>query len=333
MRDVETIDEKEAIRFLLSDLPEENRSRFEERFFQDDKFYQQLVALQEELADDYVHDKLSPGDRTQFEKTFLRSARRRERVEFAAAFSRALASYREPAVVKLTPAIGWLESLRLFFTPLNRATVFASALLIALLFGAVWLVVENRRLANTVREAKLENDALVQKSGVSNADATRKQQDLEREIAALRTQGSEMEAAVAQKERELEALKRTKSTEPSGTVSRVIASFVLQPGLKRGTDEPETLIIPANARSIQIQLDLEREEDFQAYMAEIRTARGNLAWSRGGLALQKTNYGSAVVLTVPAAVVSPGEYEVTLSGVSGGKSQAVGYYYFLTMRR
>ncbi len=332
VRGVENIDEKQAIRFLLGDLPEASRSRVEECFFKDDRFYEQLVSIQEGLADDYVRNKLSRSDRTRFEEIFLKSPRRRQRVEFAAAFSLALAESNE-RVVKPEPGVGWFESLRLFFTPLTRVTGVASGTVLALLIGAGWLMVENRRLSNRIQRAQLEMDSMAQQTGASDAEATRKQQDLEREIAALRTQGSEMEATIAQKERELEALKRATSPNRSADSSNAIASFVLQPGLTRGTDEPERLILPVAARSIQLQLDLEREEDFQSYMVEIRTARGNLAWSKSGLALQQTSYGRAVVVTIPATVVSTGEYEITLNGATSGKTQAVGYYYFIALRR
>ncbi|MCA1600741.1 MAG: hypothetical protein LC776_03505 [Acidobacteria bacterium] len=50
---METIDEKQAVRFLLGDLSEESRLKLEERFFKEDRFYEQLLAIQEELADDY----------------------------------------------------------------------------------------------------------------------------------------------------------------------------------------------------------------------------------------------------------------------------------------
>jgi len=331
--EVETIDEQQAIRFLLGDLPEESRTHIEENFFKDDRFYSQLLALQEELADDYVHKRLSSSDRAKFESSFLKSLRRRQRVEFAAAFSKALTKPEEPVAVKNETGVGWLESVRVFFTPMVRLTAVTTALVLALLVGASWLWIENRRLAKDVQQAKMRNESLTQAAGVSDAESVRKQQDLEREIAALRSKGGEMETTLAQKERELEALKRARTVDRSTGIARAIASFVLQPGLTRGTDEPERLVIPAAAQSIQVQLDLEREENFQSYVAEIRTARGNLAWSKSGLTLQKTTYGRAAVLTIPATVVSNGEYEITLKGVSNGKTQAVGYYYFIALRR
>jgi hypothetical protein len=65
----------------------------------------------------------------------------------------------------------------------------------------------------------------------------------------------------------------------------------------------------------------------------MRTARGNLAWSESGLALKRTSYGRAVFLTIPAKLISNGEYEVALKGVTKGKLEAVGYYYFIAQKK
>jgi len=196
-----------------------------------------------------------------------------------------------------------------------------------------WLFIENRRLSGGIQQAQVEKDSLIQRSGANEAEAERRRQELERQIAALRAQGGEMETKIQQKQRELEALQRARSPARLPPASGEIALFILPPGLTRGTDEPERLIISAAARSIQLQLDLEREEDYQGYVAEIRTARGNLIWSKSGLALQRTSYGRAVFLTIPAKLVSNGEYEVALKGAASGKVEAVGYYYFIALKR
>lgn len=334
VREMETIDEELATRFLLGDLSEESRLQLEERFFREDRFYEQLVAIQEELADDYVQDKLSAGERAQFEKTFLSSPRRRQRVEFAAAFSRAITESGTSPLATPVRRVAWWESLLLFIGPPgNRLPAVAAVAALALLIGAAWLLVENRRLSSRVQQARVEKESLIQRSGANEEEAERKRAELERDISALRAQGGEMETKIQQKQRELEALQRARSPARLAPPSGEIAAFILPPGLTRGTDEPERLIIPAAARYIRLQLDLEREEDYQSFVAEIRTARGNLAWSKSGLVVQKTSYGRAVFLAIPARLLSNGEYEVTLNGAASGRVEAVGYYYFITLKR
>lgn len=51
---MEATNEQSITRFLLGELPEDERQNIEERFFADNSFYEQVLAVQEELADDYV---------------------------------------------------------------------------------------------------------------------------------------------------------------------------------------------------------------------------------------------------------------------------------------
>jgi hypothetical protein len=332
---MEAFDEKLATRFLLGDLPEPSRVQLEERIFKDDRFYEQLVAFQEELADDYVQNKLSAKERSQFEEIFLKSPRRRQRTEFAAAFSLALTEPESFPVVTTSRRSGWWEALLQSLNPraISLTTAVASAVALALLIAGAWLFVENRRLTSRVGQLRADNNSLIQQSGSNEAEAERKRQELESEIAALRSQGSEKEAIIQKKQRELEALRRAGSYRSSASSSGLAAVFILTPGLTRGTDEPEKLVIPVAAQSIQLQLDLDRDENYQSYVVEIRTARGNLVWSKSGLELQRTSYGRAAFLTIPAKLVSNGEYEATLKGATNGKVEPISYYYFIAFKK
>jgi hypothetical protein len=330
---METIDEKQMVRFLLGDLSEESRLKLEDRFFKEDRFYQELLAIQEELADDYVQDKLSASERAQFEKHFLRSARRRERVEFAAAFSEALSRPESlaPVLQFKTP---WWQSLLAFVRPQRAGMVWGGAVVaFVLVIGTVWLAVENRRLSGSLEQARQEQGAANDRIRTSEAEAAQRERELKEELAALREQGGELETMIQQKQRELEALRRSKRATEAQPTSSQIAAFILAPGLTRGTDEPEKVIIPSGVESVQLQLDLEREEDYPSYLAEVRTARGNLAWSKGGLTVHQTSYGHAVTVKIPARLLSTGEYEVGLKGVRKGKLEAIGYYYFISLSR
>ena len=332
MIEMEAIDEQLIVTFLLGELSEDSRLKIEERVFEDDRFYEQVLAIQEELADDYVQDKQPSAQRAQFERYFLQSHRRRERVEFAAAFSRALAEPDARVIAEREESSVGRWGLLLAFVRPRLAMATAAAAALILLIGASWLYVQNRRLSNGLEQARGERDKFVQESHANDAEAERKRQELEREIAALRAQGGDLETRIQEKQRELEALQRTRKSTASQP-SSVIATFTLLPGLTREANEPEKLIIPATVRSIQLQLNLEREEKYQSYVAEIRTTRGNLILSKSGLAAQRTPSGPAVSLTIPEKFLATGEYEVALKGAAQGKLEAVGYYYFIALKR
>src|SRR5262245_42662184 len=84
----EADNEKQLIRYLLGNLPEEQRLQIEGEVLGDDQRYERLLALENELFYDYAQNKLSPGEREQFEKRFLSSERNRKRAVLASALAR-----------------------------------------------------------------------------------------------------------------------------------------------------------------------------------------------------------------------------------------------------
>jgi len=324
------IDEQQIRRFLLGELPDSQQVELERRFFEDDSAYKQMLAIQEELADDYVRDHLRSSERNLFVQNFLRSSLRRERVDYAAAFARALEAPDDLSVEAPSRA-SWTEVLSSFFRPNLQFALVSSVLAVVLLAALGWLVLQNRRLTQRTDELSQQNDSLIKQVGTNQAETLSKQTELQNEVAAQRAQASSLQATLDEKQRELDKLKVNPGRD-KGTSSGTLASFVLSAGLTRGEDEPEKLIIPAAARIVQLHLNLERVENYREYVAEIRTARGNLVWSRRGLKLSGSNYG-AVVVAVPAALLTNGEYEIALKGSSAGSVEAIGYYYIIALTR
>lgn len=331
--EIELVDEQQIRRFLLGELSENQRVEVEERLFIDDVYYKHILAIQEELADDYVQNNLPLRQRHYFDQNFLNSPIRRERVEFAAALSGALGiSNTHVSFAPRTPS--WWQSITAtLFQPGFRLVLATSAATLALFLGVVWLAVENHRLSQEAKNVNQQHDALLEQTRANQNAAISRELQLEGEIAKLRGQGSEMQTSIDEKQRELDSLRNARRSSRTDKPPAAVAMFILSPGLTRGTDEPEKLIISPAARSVQLQLDLEKEEDYQGYVAEIRTARGNLVWSRAGLKLQQTAYGQAVMLTVPADVLSTGEYEIALKGARPTNLEAIGYYYIIALQK
>jgi hypothetical protein len=325
------IDEQEVRRFLLGELPDSQQVELERRFFEDDNAYKQILAIQEELADDYVRDHLPASERNLFVQNFLRSSLRRERLEYAAVFARALETPGDNSIEAPARA-SWIEGLSSFFRPSFQFALVSSALAVVLLAGLGWLVFQNRRLSQRVEQVSQQNQSLIKQAGSSQQETSAKQAELQKEVAAQRAQASSLQATLDEKQRELDKLKADQGRD-RGPAGGALASFVLSAGISRGEDdEPEKLIIPATARSVQLHLNLERVEKYREFIAEVRTARGNLVWSRRGLESSGENFG-AVVVTVPAALLSNGEYEISLKGTSPGSTEAIGYYYIIALRR
>jgi hypothetical protein len=77
------------VRYLLGELPTADRDRFEDEYFADNNLHEQLLAIECELIDAYVHGDLSPSELRHFEDRYLATPEGRERV----ACARALGAY------------------------------------------------------------------------------------------------------------------------------------------------------------------------------------------------------------------------------------------------
>jgi hypothetical protein len=199
-----------------------------------------------------------------------------------------------------------------------------TAVIVLLLAGFSWTVLRNVRTNRILEQNAKEKAQLEEEFRRDLSEAEGQKNDLESKMASL---DKDLQA----KEQELEKLRRA---EAAAEHSNAIATFILAAGLVRGSDEPEKVVIPANSRTVRLQLNLEKEESYSSYVTEIRTARGNLVSSKDGLVARRSKYGQTVALLLPRQIVSTGEYEIALKGVRrGGTMEVIGYYYFIALSR
>lgn len=71
------------MRFLLGEMPEEERLAVEREFFANDDRYQELLAFEDELVYRYLQEELSPEERRAFELRYLQSEAGARKVAFA----------------------------------------------------------------------------------------------------------------------------------------------------------------------------------------------------------------------------------------------------------
>ena len=327
-------DEKLMARYLLGDMKEEERVVIEERFFGDDEFYAQMTAIQEELIDDYLQGDLSGREREFFESHFLSSPKRRERVEFAAALARVL-----PQAETKRETVSWWRSAQAFIRAQNPAFVSAmSAAMLVILFGMIWLMLENRRMGAQLEQSRNERADISKQAQANKTDFERQKKARGQEIASLQSQRDDLNAKLQEERERVEDLKRRAANESRSSSNNFIA-FALPAGLvsRNSNDpgnEPHRLVIPPETDSIRLQLEMDKEENYQSYRVELRTAGSNLVWSQALLTARQMGYAKAVLLTIPARVLPLGEYEVTLRGASAnGELEVIGYYYFIAIKR
>lgn len=307
--------EKLISRYLLGELSEEQQVEIEDRAFADKEYLASITAVENDLIDEYVRHELSDADRRKFESRFLASAERRKRVEFA----KALARVEKTAVSQWS----WRESLYAFLSGLNPAARFAfAAAMLILLVGGAWLLTTTLRLRSQLTQLQAEN------------------QSRQNQIEAERRRNEELNARLnlekQQREQTDESLRQLSETaDPANPPPRpVIASLTLLPGISRGGGDKPSLVVPADARLVRLNIGIDPEEQYKNFAVELRTTAGRQVWTRENLAARNRGGARAIGLTLPASVLKSGEYELRLSGLKeGGEAEDIGFYYFDVRKR
>jgi len=290
------LDQTTMFQYLLGLLTEEDRTRLEETFFKNDEYFEELIALEADLIDDYVNDRLPDSFRIAFEERLKSNPDWKRRLGFAGALSRRTAGLRK-------------KGFRPRHQSFRRAVLVGAAAALALFSIVVWQFIEQRRNIETLRAER------------RNADTTIR--DIQTELTRLQARDQDLSRQL--EEERFGRQQPDKSRAPAS----LIASFVLRAGLIRGRDDSARLIIAKSAQSVRLQLDLEAVGDYRSYRAALRTAAGGLVWSADMLRARTTDSGKAVVIDLPPQFLAPGNYEVELLGlVDAGKFEEVAYYNF-----
>ncbi len=220
------INEGLIARYLLGDLPEEEQVRIEDRAFADREYLQDILAVEADLIDEYVRGELSDFERRQFERRFLTSSERRQKVEFARALAKVVpetATENARRAVAVQASISWWDSFVTFLRSLNPALKLSmAAAAVVLTIGVSWLVRETIRLRGQVAKLQAEQQS-----------RQRQEEDLQRQIAGERSRNEDLARQVQRVARTPE--KPEKPDEPP-----LIATLFLPAGISRSAvDRPK----------------------------------------------------------------------------------------------
>src|ERR1039457_3514124 len=121
-------------KYLLGDLPEEERTRIEDEYFADAERFEELVGVENDLIDSYVRGALSDSERGKFEQYYGNRPQPRARIDFAKALSQAALQEGESiAAHKASPWRSFQSYFRISRPQLQWALASAAVLLVGVL--------------------------------------------------------------------------------------------------------------------------------------------------------------------------------------------------------
>jgi hypothetical protein len=322
------LDEDLIVRYLLGELPEVQQVEIEDSAFQNQQCMDDILAVENDLIDEYVRGKIPLNNRAQFEGHFLAAPERRRKVEFARALA-AVTSESKPEPAQRVRTIeplarrNSLWDLLWGLRPVPALSLAAAVLVV--LIGAAWLISERLRLRSQLNQLRANQQS---------QDTQRR--ELEQQIAGERARNQDLTAQL-ERERKAEserAAQREAEKQTNPVSADTIASLILIPGLARGGNNQAKLTVSPTVRSVRLSVGVEPQDSYSSFGVELLTQNGQKIWSQDKLSMHKTQAGGAIVLNLPAKILTAGRYELSLKGTNAsGASEDIGYYYFDVLRK
>jgi hypothetical protein len=291
-------DDRRLTRYLLGESDAQEQEAIELKILDDPAFHEELRAAERDLIDRYVHGELA--DAAAFERQFLSSPKRRERVEFALALKRSLdqAPVAAAAATSPRPTSRWKRLLSTFDLSIPVWQLAAASFIVFV--GAALLLLAWQR-QNTPREPS----RVVQEQPTPEPIAP--------PPAPVPNEPSRGSSAPA--------------------VAPRFATLVLTPTLTRSASDPTPALTLDGDVQVRLELHLE-SADYPRYRARVRTADGVDVSNQDRLQADRTSAGPVVVLTMPPGLLAPGDYTVRVSGIAAdGEADEVASYYFKVQRQ
>ena len=321
----------ELVHYLLGLLPEKEADRLDEASIVDDEVAARLCRVEDDLVDAYATGTLDQCIRDHFESFYLKSPRRRAKVNFARRFLTVVDRASLPSAPPAAITCSRSDRVRRFpvhqLTSTPSSNVHRSRISWPLLTAAASFLLACGLLVNDVRLREALNQA--QRQGGP--------QDHRAEVPAR--QPGEARNENGQVAEPFERDRVASSDPPSAVASsppRVAASAmranVLFPQT-RSIGQPPTIRIPASGGSIPFELRLE-SNDFTQYRAILKEpTTSQMVWRSQPL-YGRSTAGSHVPLAVPASVLESRHYLFELAGVDrDGHETPVSSYAFQVDRR
>jgi hypothetical protein len=320
------LSEQNIRQYLLGELSEQEQVEIEDRAFEDQRVLEQIVAVEQDLIDDYISGDIPEEKRHGFQKHFLASAERRKKIAFAKALSSVVNAIvnEGPAPAIDVGAPSWRTRLAAFFARPVTAYSFAAASLLLFFVGSL-LVIDRIRLRSELAQLRTAQDS-----------QTAQNRELEKDLANERLRNQELMAnrGTPPQQTPTPETQPESPQQPTTPTSPVVVALSLLPGISRGSNSVPRLAIAKDVSLVRLQIGIDPQENYQRYRVELHTENGRQVLAQGNLSARVGSHGRSIPLNVPATVLGNGRYELALKGIAeSGSTEDVGFYYFDVVKK
>lgn len=322
------------VEYLLGRLSESELERVERSYLLNEDLFNEVQEVEEELIDDYASGALTAEQRVSFEKYFLRSSERREKLAFATAMTERAVAWQSGTLVSPDKKVRNVTSAEfpdnfkphLIFwkgsVPAWRQWVaVAAAVVLAVVISILWL--RNRELQDQLRAANADYAKLRQESDAQARITT----ETKEALSAERQQTQLVESQVEQ-------LQTSSPNKVTDTIINIVLGIDYLVASTRGAEKKvKTLAVPANARLVRLSLDV-APSSFESFNILLRRGDESVVWRRAGLQAKPAGDRQRLNLSIPAEHLRPGDYEVLVVGAPAeGDAELIGRYFLKVERK
>lgn len=305
-----TQQEELMVRYLLGELPEEEQNRIEERFLNDNQYFEQLLAVEDALIDDYVCGELSERETDLLDKALSSSPHQLKELAFTKNLVSDLSATgrdvsEQPATSRAEHnRFGTLQALprKRFFE--KRSLIPAMSLMAALAVLTVIVLIWNLSLRSEIRQVTAERQAFEKKE--QELQHRIEEQDRDREEMLKRLEDERQRRKQA--EQDMIALQQSTADRSSIDTASIALST---DSILRGDGEWPTVFIRPGTRLVRIQLELEEGDNKKSLGVVIRAINGSQIWSKDAVRASPAN-SDKLILSIPASNFERGDYRLTL---------------------
>lgn len=290
-------------------MSEAEQEELSGRFFTDDKLFEELAIVENDLIDSFVRGELSDSEKKAFEQSYLKTAHRRKRVDTARALinittelrSNLSAKKNEDAIVK-TEKPTWIAWLRQpVFGFVWARSVAAVLIVLAILTTGFFILRYKNQTSNEV--VKTPSPSPLPSSAPTPELAT--------------TNPTPTPLNVGNKNAIVN--KSTKPETPKATVAVIFLGSTM-----RGLGNTPTAILKENTSGIKLQIEI-KNVSYASYQIVVTRVAGSVVHTQKGIK-QK---GSLIETTIPSQVISQGDYLVKVEGTTDeGTTDVIKESYF-----
>jgi anti-sigma factor RsiW len=325
--------EELMIRYLLGELSEAERGEFERLCFDDDQAFEELLAVEAELTDDYVRGTLKGHRREQFEQHLLRSPARRDELALARLITQTPMSGAAPKLTSSSPARE-RSKWQAFLTSLGmhrQAWQFSLATVLIVAVGIGIWVLWTRFQSSEIASVQSRTEITPQSS--SPPPANQEPQNSSQPVTTPPSGEKSGSADVGANQQpssnnSLPTSRVPQNREPQSpaTPRRFVPTFALVAGFERGEGGLNELKIPRGVDRIRLKINLAGTEH-QTLSAALKRVEGQQILTRSNLNALPTRSGEILTLELPTSALAVGDYILTVNSSGAGGTETVARYF------